>query len=233
MRDFSKVSTSVHDSERLRQLGDDHAAVRAYFYLLTCSSVNSAGCFVLKDGLACDDLFMDLEGYHRAMGRLCEVSLIAFDKVKKVVLIEKWLDHNPPTNKNHALGTIALIGKLPICDVVARRYREMSSVLRVKGLTREPSIRANMEHLSERFDRPIESPMQSHLPPETETRPRPDRDPDQTETHESSRTPTPVAAAKGRGDAAACGQSDPTLPPSSPNKLSRLLQTPLMKRVTA
>ena len=238
MRDFSKVSPALHNSDRFRALGDDHAAVRVYFYLITCPHGNSTGCFALKDGYACDDLFMDLETYQRAMQRLCEVSLIAYDRASKVVLIEKWVDHNHPTNPKHALGILNILSKMGKSDLAARRYAEFAQVLRAKSMTRDASVRSAMEDLSETYAKGIAT-----LVDQTETR-LDQTLVDQTERREKPRTAARVPATLTGGTRSPLDdpqalyeqllaeqqQQASTLKHAN---VTKLLNTALMKRATA
>jgi hypothetical protein len=112
MREFSKISPAVWDSERFMSLPTDDARF-LYMYLLTCEHQTSAGAFKLKDGYATDDLRWTLERYQVARAALIEADLIKFDAKSGVVLITRWFRHNPPMNESHFKGVARVIQKLP------------------------------------------------------------------------------------------------------------------------
>ena len=103
MRDFNKVSPTLWQSSRFMDLPSDGGRF-LYLYLLTCPHQNSAGCFWLPDGYACNDLCWDAKRYQQARQELVAADLIQFDKGNQVVLIKRWFKHNPPMNKSHAIG---------------------------------------------------------------------------------------------------------------------------------
>ena len=115
MRDYGKISTSIWNSRKFQGLTSDDARL-AYLYLHTCPSVNSIGCFVLKDGYAADDLGWEKERYQRAIEALSIALLIGFHRPESLIRIIDFLKHDPFTNKNHAAGAIKLANALPECD---------------------------------------------------------------------------------------------------------------------
>ena len=110
-RTFTKVSPSVWQSARFRALSDGERL--GYLYLLTCSHVDSAGCFYLPDGYACADLDMQPERYRKLREALMSAGLIDFDPASAFLRITRWFRHNPPMNVKHAQGTRTLIEAIP------------------------------------------------------------------------------------------------------------------------
>jgi hypothetical protein len=107
MRDFSKVSPTLWQSSRFMDLPSDEGRLLylyLYLYLLTCPHQNSAGCFWLPDGYACNDVGWEAKRYESARQTLIDADLIQFDEANQAVLIERWFKHNPPMNKSHAMG---------------------------------------------------------------------------------------------------------------------------------
>jgi hypothetical protein len=215
MRDFTKVSPTLHGSRKFRSLGRDYAAKCVYQYLLSCPHGNSAGCFDIRDGYACDDLDMDAEAYRKAMQRLCEVGLISFNWDTRTVFIANWMEYNTPTNPKHAVGMLAQLGKASDCDLKTLRAQELISQIKGKKFDREAAVRAAIESLSKGLQEGIATETRPDQRPETrdqtETETRPDLD-----LREGAQSALRTVAASGRDG----------LTPDA----SRLLSTPLMKR---
>ena len=112
MRDFSKVSTTLWDSERFTGLGNDDARL-LFVYILTSPHANSAGCYKLSDAYASADLRWTVHRYQEARQALIDSGMIEFDAKHAVVLIAKWFDHNPPMNPSHKNGTRGQLAKVP------------------------------------------------------------------------------------------------------------------------
>lgn len=111
MRDFVKISPKIWDSRKFGKIGDD--ARLAYFYLHTCKSVNSVGCFVLKEGYALADLGWTAERYANAIDTLCEAYLISIDRGEDIVRIVNYMTFNSFMNPKHASGSIKIAAALP------------------------------------------------------------------------------------------------------------------------
>ena len=112
MREFSKISPALWHSQRFNTLPSDDGRY-LYLYFLTCEHQNSAGCYRISDGYACDDLQWPLERYLKARSQLITADLIAFDNVCRVVMICRWFKHNPPMNEKHLIGIERVLEKLP------------------------------------------------------------------------------------------------------------------------
>ncbi|WP_027142100.1 hypothetical protein [Mesorhizobium sp. WSM3626] len=100
-RYFTKVSPAVWRSRRFMGLSDEEKV--GYLYLLTNAHISSAGVYELPPGYACADLGWTLPTYQSVIQALVAVELIDHDE--DVVLIERWFQHNPPANDDHATGT--------------------------------------------------------------------------------------------------------------------------------
>ena len=112
MRDFSKISPALWHSPRFNSLPSDDGRY-LYLYFLTCEHQNSAGCYRLPDGYACDDLRWSVERYASARKQLVEAGLIGFDESCSVLMIARWYKHNPPMNEKHFIGIERILEKLP------------------------------------------------------------------------------------------------------------------------
>ena len=116
MRDFSKISPALWQSQRFNTLPSDDGRY-LYLYFLTCEHQNSAGCYRISDGYACDDLQWPQERYLKARSQLIAADLIAFDYDCLVVMICRWFKHNPPMNEKHFIGIERVLEKLPSATI--------------------------------------------------------------------------------------------------------------------
>lgn len=112
MREFSKISPALWHSQRFNTLPSDDGRY-LYLYFLTCEHQNSAGCYRISDGYACDDLQWQNERYLKARSQLIAADLIVFDDDCHVVMICRWFKHNPPMNEKHLIGIERVLEKLP------------------------------------------------------------------------------------------------------------------------
>lgn len=99
---FSMVSRSIWRSERFLML-NTHQDRELYFYLLTSPHMNGIGCFRLPCGYALADLptgWTEAK-YHTSQGNLRDAGLIDTDDGTEEVLVEKWMQNNPPQNERH------------------------------------------------------------------------------------------------------------------------------------
>jgi hypothetical protein len=122
MRDFTKVSPTLWRSCRFADLQSDDGKF-LFLYLLTCAHQNSAGCFWLPDGYACNDLRWDVKRYRSASQVLIDAGFIQFDKINQVVLIERWFKHIPPMNRSHVKSNEAALEQCPSTVLRDRRGR--------------------------------------------------------------------------------------------------------------
>jgi hypothetical protein len=111
MRDFSKVSPQIWESDRFRNLAGDSARL-AYLYFLSNGHQNSIGCYKLPAAYACADMSWDEPKYQATLAALIAAELIETDPQTREILIPRWFKHNPPTNAKHAMGSFRLVEKI-------------------------------------------------------------------------------------------------------------------------
>jgi hypothetical protein len=159
MRDFSKVSVSLWQSDRFTNLPTDDARM-LFLYMLTTPHGNSAGCFRLADGYAQADLRWTAERYCAARLALVDSGMIEYDAATSVVLIAKWFDHNPIMNMKHRQGVEAILRKIPCQHLRDRRAEEIQALAEKAQAEREeanplPNNRLNTAHLNGKGRRPL------------------------------------------------------------------------------
>ena len=142
MRDFNKVSPTLWQSSRFVDLPSDDGRL-LYLYLLTCHHQNSAGCFWLPDGYACNDVRWDAKRYEKARQTLIDADLIQYDDANLVVLIQRWFKHNPPMNPSHLKGIEAELRKCTSIDLQHKCWQELKTVCEEKNIGKSANRPAN------------------------------------------------------------------------------------------
>jgi len=154
MRDYGKISTSIWNSRKFRALPTDDSKM-LYFYLHTCTHVNSVGCFILREGYAAEDLGWDRERYQKGIETLSEGGLIQYDDHEKLVRIVNFFRFDPFANVNHAKGAVKLALALPDCHLKVLLLKEISGV---KFADKLPEIANGIETLSKQYRTPEPEP---------------------------------------------------------------------------
>jgi len=174
-RQFSKVSSSIWDSRKFRKLGDDDARL-AYLYLITGPQANSAGCYSLSIGYACDKLDWERDRFRKAIERLCQAYLIEFDEDENAVRIVNWWRFNAPTNPKHARGVLVDIEQASSFPLKCSAFHELVDNLREKAFKADKDLVKDIERLSKAYPKTLGT--QTETQTQTETRQRPDGDED-------------------------------------------------------
>jgi hypothetical protein len=149
MREFSKVSPAVWRSSRFTSLETEPKLL--YLYLLTCTHLNSAGCFHLPDAYASADLGWEPERYTQNRKTLIEKELIRFDDETIEVMIERWFQHNPPMNPKHRLGIEKALNKISSDELASAAKEAMNTALNPK--CKDSTGTSLPEHLNTAFMR--------------------------------------------------------------------------------
>lgn len=153
MRDYGKVSTSLWNSRKFGALDD--AARLLYLYLHTCPHVNSAGCFVMKEGYAITDLGWDAKAYRKAMQSLSIGGLVGFDSLEEVVRLINFLTFDPFTNPKHATGAIKIAISLPDCE---QKLLCLKDLAENKFAAKSENLAKAIDSLSKGFRNPEPEP---------------------------------------------------------------------------
>lgn len=153
MREFTKIYSSLWDSERFCALPDDQARL-FYIYMHANPDGNSLGCFRFKPGAAVDDLRWEPETVTRSLEHCCtpmkspihrainrggeglnsgqmqladKAPLLMYDPAARLVYIDGFLARTKPTNQNHMAGALTLAVKLPDSPLKALVIKELLS----------------------------------------------------------------------------------------------------------
>lgn len=140
MREFTFISTSIWNSRKFSCLQSDDAKL-LYFYLLTCPSMNSLGCYVLKPGYAAADLGWDAIRYKNGINALLEASLIGVDKAENLIRIVGFLQHSEIMNAKHGAGAVKIAMALPDCSEKLLLLKDLAAQKHVKADGLEAAIR--------------------------------------------------------------------------------------------
>lgn len=156
MRDYGKISTTLWNSRKFSNVGDDGKLL--YLYLHTCPSVNSIGCFIMKDGYAMADLGWELKRYRKAMDTLCVAYMVSFDPTEKVVRLVNFLNFDPLTNPKHAQGSAKRALSLPDGHEKLCVLKDIQSS---KHMKETEILEAEISRLSIGYANPIETQNQN------------------------------------------------------------------------
>lgn len=118
---FSKVQTSLWDSERFNKVNEFSKLV--YIYLLTCPHGNSVGLFKLKQAYALADLHCTDKRYNTALDNLQKAGLIKFEN--EVIYINQFLRFSPCMNKSHAQGNASAVSKFCDNPLYVKLYKDV------------------------------------------------------------------------------------------------------------
>ena len=226
MRDFTKVSNSLWNSDKFNKLGNDRAKL-AYLYVLTCPHSNSAGCYTLKKGYLMADLDWDFEAIDPVLESLRSAGLIDYDHDTQTVRIVNWVTFNPPTNAKHALGILGHLKTAASIELKRKTLQEFSSCIEAKGFNNDKPLVNAVNTLFSEYGKGIATETET----KTETESRPDQD---TERDQDAQSDDCLAA-----DFAAAPPNGAARPPSGEiperyeaafqNLKSQQIQTPTSK----
>lgn len=152
MREYSKVSPALWQSERFNSLPSDDGRY-LYLYLLTNGHQTSAGCYRLPTGYACADLRWEAKRYSKALQELADADLVRVDEVAKVVSITRWFKHNPPLSESHMLGIERQLEKLPSPSIAEAALSEAQEAWATFEAAKSAKARKlKPQHYSNRFE---------------------------------------------------------------------------------
>lgn len=198
MRDYSKVSPRVWESEKFWSLENDLHRY-AYLYLLACPHVNSCGCFKLPISYMADDLRWDLEASRKAIDSLCHSLLIAYDNTTRTVWITRWFDFNPPTNPNHGKSILAEIERVSSTDLKIQCLEGLKAFMERRGFKDSRVFLQSVDSLliAYRKGSATETETETQTKTETQTETKPKLKQFSTEQEEG---PSPAQQAAGEPD---------------------------------
>lgn len=170
-REFGLVSTSIWNSRKFSGLTSDDARL-LYFYLLTCPSVNSLGCYVLKPGYAAADLGWDAIRYQHGIDALCAAALIGVDTTENLIRVIGFLQHSEIMNVKHGIGAVRLALTLPDCDQKLCLLKDLAEQKHIDRSAVEAEIRRISGTVSIPYREGIDKPEPKPEPKPIEQQPR-------------------------------------------------------------
>lgn len=182
MRDYAKISTSLWRSRKFRALRDDDQARLLYLYFHTCAQVTSVGCFSIPLGYIETDLGWLDDQVRKAIERLSKALLVVWNEGEELILLVDFIQHDPPTNPNHAAAVAKVALSLPDCP---EKLRVIEDLLGQEYKSKKHDLTAESERLSKAFPKaietpypiptptPIPTPIPNPLPPSVPTGPAP------------------------------------------------------------
>ncbi|CAN5406060.1 hypothetical protein BH10PSE7_BH10PSE7_34050 [soil metagenome] len=156
MREYSKVSTTLWDSDKFTGLPSDDARL-LFIYYLTCPHGNSAGCFKVSTAYATADLRWSPERYVDAREALVEAGLIEFDAENSVVLVVGWFRFNAPANASHLRGMEKFLEHVPSDNLREKCFAlldaKVAEIDAERKLAADAKIAAGVSQTSTSFNR--------------------------------------------------------------------------------
>jgi|GEM_PF-6747233 len=125
---YQKIYSQIWNDEKFTRLTPSQQ--RLFLYILTCPHGNIIGFFVLKKGYVCDDLKSLPKDFEKDLRKLIESGLIEYDFDTSIVLIKKFLKHNPLTNPNQIKAAKNLLKELPNTKLFHRFIEVLPEVLK-------------------------------------------------------------------------------------------------------
>ena len=118
MREFSKVSCTVAQSKKLRELS--HAARWAWLCAIASPFAGYCGLFRYPIALWADDAGMPIDDLNAEIHTMQDIGLIDWDEDEKTVRLIGWWSSNLPKNADHAIGCLKELSAMDQSDLQAR-----------------------------------------------------------------------------------------------------------------
>lgn len=151
---YSKVERRIWRDEKVRPLSDDGKT--CFLYLLTSPHGNIMGMYVLSAGYGASDLNWSVERFSKAFQEVLAQGFISYDNATDLVLVKKYLVHNPIENPNQVTAALKMLAELPTSQLFA----ELDTILeqlaeRFAKQFMEPLRKQLAERLGERYAKPV------------------------------------------------------------------------------
>jgi len=167
-REFGLISTSIWNSRKFCGLKSDDAKL-LYFYLLTCPSVNSLGCYVMKPGYAAADLGWDVIRYTDGIDALCKAYLISIDNPENLIRVHDFMTHSEIMNVKHGIGATKMAFALPDCGEKVNLLKDLS----LQNHINKDAVFGEIQRLSDTVSIPYQNDIDKPEPkPEPKPKPK-------------------------------------------------------------
>src|SRR5690348_385332 len=100
MRKFTMLRPSLWSSPQFKKLESSDGKL-LYLYFTSGPHQTSAGCFRLPDEYAAADLTWKVEHYQKLKLKFINSGTVLYDEDTQEMLINGWLEDNPPTSHKH------------------------------------------------------------------------------------------------------------------------------------
>lgn len=125
---YQKIHSQIWNDEKFITLSPKQQ--RLFLYILTCPHGNIIGMFVLKMGYVCDDLKCTVKDLEKDLRKLIESEVIKYDFSTSIVLIKRFLRHNPITNPNQVKAAKNMFNELPKSKLLREFVEVLPEVLK-------------------------------------------------------------------------------------------------------
>lgn len=146
---YGAVHETFWDDPKMRALSEHGRMLM--LYLLTCRHRNRLGCFVLDPHYAAADVQWPVEEVQRSLAELADAGRIEYDAEHRVVLIPRYIRHNPMPNPKVVIGASKELKNIPqtpllvplanfVENLDARRYGALVEALRNRIANRSETV---------------------------------------------------------------------------------------------
>jgi len=108
---YQNVEVKIWHDEKFISLSTEGKLL--FLYVLTCPHSNALGAYILKKGYIVEDLKWPLVKVTQTLSELGRKGLVAYDEAVSLVVVNKYLEHNPPSNTNQCKNLVILFYGLP------------------------------------------------------------------------------------------------------------------------
>ena len=189
---YRKVSVKIWNDAGFRSLPDDSRLV--FLFLLTHPNMTAAGAMKGSiPGLAAELRLNgkpDPEPFRKAFKRVCKTLSVRFDEEAGLIVFPKFLQHNPPENKNVAKHIGRCLRELPECAELTAQYDRIRAAMKNGESLLEGFTQGFMEGYTEGFNIPNTKPNRTQeQEPEQEPEQEQETDKDQEGNHKNGFLP--------------------------------------------
>ena len=147
---YSRIKSRFWTDGKSGRWGNDVRLLA--LYLLTCPHGNMLGCFVLPKPYACADLRWDANTLETHFDTLRREDFIRYDEGVSLILVTKYLKHNPIENPNQATAALKVVHELPRSHLLA----DLGQAVKEQGkVFLEPLVEEIGKQLGEPLGEPL------------------------------------------------------------------------------
>ena len=127
---YRKISTHIWNDQKVRKLSDNAKLV--WLFILTHPAMTSLGAMRASSAGLAVEIGWGLRRFSAALGEIKREDMIRIDRKSCLIVVPKFVKHNPPENPNVYTHMLAAVELLPECDLLTEHLAAVKELL--KGL---------------------------------------------------------------------------------------------------